>query len=418
MNGFKREVLWAGLTLIISLIFFSIYGAFIGAENAEEFFNRFPLAVYWSAFAILLVVGFVVFRRLIRVPGLLLMHAGCILILAGGMWGSRAGYALQKKLLGIEKVRTGQITIYEGQSENHVILQNEDQKYLFSIEPGFASDLDNRTVSEELRQEFEKHQKALSQHVKVSVKLGRNAWVITDNLNAYIVRKKDDALNIYDPTQELPFSIGLKDFRIEYYEPAFLEYEIGEGQSRSVPAEVGQEFDLGPELGKAKITRAFENFKMSLEDGKRIAFDDPHPGSNPALEVQMTAPDGQVTTQYVFANMPGFGHTQSKLKLTYHRPANRAVRDYVSELEVIRDGQVVAEKDIEVNHPLYFGGYHFYQADYDHEAGQFTILSVYSDTGLRLVFAGYWMLCIGVTWHFWLRHIFTKIKSKKNIDGN
>jgi hypothetical protein len=82
-----------------------------------------------------------------------------------------------------------------------------------------------------------------------------------------------------------------------------------------------------------------------------------------------------------------------------------AVKDYVSELEVIQDGKVVADKDIEVNHPLAFGGYHFYQADYDHDAGQYTILSVYSDTGLRLVFAGYWMLCLGAIWHLWLRHV-------------
>ena len=418
MNKFKREVMWAALALIILLTVFSIYGAFIGAARAEQFFNRIPLAVYWVAFAILLIVAMNMFPRLIRVPGLLLMHAGCILILAGGMWGSRAGHALQNKLLGIEKIRTGQMTIYEGHSENHVVLQNEDQKYLFSIEPKFESDLDNRTVSEELRQEFEKHQMALSQHVKVLFKAEGNAWVIADNLSAYFARKEQGALNIYDPTKELPFSIGLKDFRIEYYEPAYLEIEIAEGQSKRIPAEVGQECDLGGELGEAKIVRAFENFKMSLEEGKHVAFDDPRPGSNPALEIEITAPDGEVITQYVFSLMPGFGHTQGKLKLTYNRPVNRAIKDYVSELEVVREGQVVAEKDIEVNHPLYFGGYHFYQADYDHEAGQYTILSVHSDTGLRLVFIGYWALCIGILWHLWFRHIFARIKSKKKINGN
>jgi cytochrome c biogenesis protein ResB len=413
MNKLKREVMWAALALIILLIVFSIYGAFIGAARAEQFFNRVPLAVFWAAFAILLIVAVNVFPRLVRVPGLLLMHAGCILILAGGMWGSRAGHALQEKFLGIEKIRTGRMTIYEGHSENHVIVENEDQKYLFSIKPEFESDLGHRTVSEELRQEFEKHQMALSQHVKVLFKPEGNAWVIADNLSAYIARKEDDALNIYAPTKELPFSIGCKDFRIEYYEPANLEIEIAEGQTKTIPAEVGQEIDLGGDLGKAKIVRAFENFKMSIKNGKHVAFDDPRPGSNPALEVQVTDPNGQVATQYVFSLMPGFGHTQAKLKLTYSRPANRAIKDYISELEVVQDGQVVAEKDIEVNHPLYFGGYHFYQSDYDHVGHQYTVLSVYSDTGLRLVFIGYWMLCIGIVWHLWLRHIIARIKSKK-----
>jgi len=404
--------MWAALALIILLTAFSIYGAFIGAARAEQFFNRIPLAVYWIAFTILLIVAMNVFPRLIRVPGLLLMHAGCILILAGGMWGSRAGHALQKKFLGIEKIRTGRMTIYEGQSDNHVIVENEDQDYLFSLQPEFESDLDHRIVSEELRHEFEKHQMALSQNVKVMVKPEGNAWVIADNLRAYIARKENSALNIYDPTKELPFSIGLKDFRIEYYEPVYLEIETSPGQNLRIPAEVGQECELGGELGKAKIVRAFENFKMSIEEGKRVAFDDPRPGSNPALEIEITDPNGEVTTQYVFSLMPGFGHTQSKVKLTYSRPVNRAISDYVSELEVVRDGQVVAEKDIEVNHPLYFGGYHFYQVDYDHEAGQYTVLSVQSDTGLQLVFIGYWALCIGIIWHLWLRHVFARIKSK------
>ena len=134
MNKFRRQVMWAALALIILLIFFSIYGAFIGAARAEQFFNRIPLAVYWMAFAILLVVGFFVFRRLLRVPGLLLMHAGCVLVLAGGMWGSRAGHALQKRLLGIDKIRTGRMFIYEGHRDNRVF-QSERQyeKLPFSI---------------------------------------------------------------------------------------------------------------------------------------------------------------------------------------------------------------------------------------------------------------------------------------------
>ena len=339
MNKFRREVMWAALVLIILLTLFSIYGAFIGAARAEQFFNRVPLAVYWAAFAILLILAMNIFPRLIRVPGLLLMHAGCIFILAGGMWGSRAGHAFQEKFLGIEKIRSGRMLIYEGRQDNKVMQ-------------------DDRQV------------------------------------------------------KQLPFSIGCKDFRIEYYEPANLQIEIAEGQSKTIPAEVDQEIDLGGELGKAKIIRAFENFKMSLEDGKQVAFDDPRPGLNPALEVEITDPNGEVTKQYVFSLMPGFGHSQSKVKLTYSRPTMRDIKDYISELEVIEDGKVVAEKDIEVNHPLYFGGYHFYQVDYDQAAGQYTILSIQSDSGLRLVFIGYWMLCLGIFWHLWLRHVYARIKSK------
>jgi cytochrome c biogenesis protein ResB len=328
--------MWLGLVLIIVLTVLSIYGAFIGAERAEQFFNQPPLMVYWMALAILLIVGIAAFRRLVRIPGLLLMHAGCVLILAGGMWGSRAGHNLQKKLLGIDKIRSGRMAIYEGRSENHVAMDGTRQQ------------------------------------------------------------------------KELPFSLKLKDFRIEYYQPVYLQIQTRQGRRWKVPVEAGKEIPLGDNAGAIKIVKTYENFKIGMEDGKSAPFDDPSPGSNPALEVQITEPGGQTSTQYVFERFPGHSHVQDKLMLSYHR----VISDYISELQIIKGDKVVAEKDIEVNHPLRFGGYHFYQSSYDDKAGQFTVLQVVSDTGLYFVYAGFWMLCIGVIWHMWLRHILTRTKSK------
>jgi len=328
--------MWVGLALIILLLLVSIYGAFIGAERAQSFINRLPLMVYWIAFTFLLIIALAVFRRLVRVPGLLLIHAGCVFILAGAMWGSEAGHKLQKKLFGIDKITTGQMTIYEGHSDNRVILE------------------DNKQI------------------------------------------------------KELPFSVGLKDFQIEYYKPAYLYIQTRDGQGWKIPVETGTEFPLGPELGTVKILRAFENFKITIEDGSRKIIDDPQPGINPALEVQITSPRGQVTNRYVFERFGGHTRPEDKFALSYRR----VISDYISRLRIIEDNKVAAEKDIEVNHPLHFGGYHFYQHLYDAEAGQYTVLMVVSDTGLAVVYGGYWMLCIGVIWHLWLRHIVSKIKLK------
>ena len=364
MSKLRRAVMWAALALIILLLFLSIYGAFIGAERAKSFISRLPLVVYWSAFLLLLITALAVFRRLVRVPGLLLIHSGCVFILAGSMWASEAGHKLQKKLFGIDKITTGQMRIYEGHSDNHVILDNKQIK-------------------------------------------------------------------------ELPFSVELKDFQIEYYKPAYLQIQTRDRQGWRIPVdpvrdlhdskssgvnsqkvsngvEIGTEFPLGPELGVVKILRAFENFKITIEGGSRKIIDDPQPGINPALEVQFTSPEGNVTTKYVFERFPGHSHSQDKFQMSYRR----VISDYISRLRIIKDNKVAAEKDIEVNHPLRFGGYHFYQHSYDAEAGQYTVLMVASDTGLAVVYAGYWMLCIGVIWHLWLRHIVPKIKLKKKIDGN
>lgn len=341
MNKFKQGVLWFGIKLILILIFLSIYGAFIGAEHAQKFFNSTPLEVYWVVFGVVLVLAFAVFGRLIRVPGLLLIHAGCVLVLLGGIWGSQTGHELQKKYLGIDKIREGLMAIYEGQSDNRVVLE------------------DSRLV------------------------------------------------------KELPFSIKLVDFRLEFYEPGTLIVQADQSKFWRLPAKVGIEYDLGKEYGTVKILRKFENFKITIEGEKRTATNNPQTGYNPALEVQFTSPDGQVSKQYVFERMPGHTFGGDKFVLSYQR----AIREYISELEVIRDDKVVAKKNIEVNHPLSYGGYDFYQQNYDQEAGRFTVLKVVSNTGVNVVFAGYWMLCVGLFWHMWFRRKVKKQEAELEING-
>jgi len=316
----------------------SVYGAFIGAGRAKSFFNSLPLSIYWITLILLLIVGILVFRRLIRVPWLLFIHVGCVLILAGAVWGSQAGHKMQKKIFGTDKIPVGQMAIFEGESENRVALENDNE------------------------------------------------------------------------VRELPFYLKLKDFRIEYYKPEYLYIQNHGSKSWKIPVEINTEFSLGDNIGTVRIVRKFENFKIKIEGDNRVPYDDPQPGSNPALEVEIKSPDGQVVTKYVFGRFPGHIHAEDRFLLSY----KRVISDYISELQIIRNDEVVAEKNIEVNHPFHFGGYHFYQHSYDDQAGQYTILMVVSDTGVTIVYAGYLMLCVGVFWHFWLRHIF---KAKKT-DGD
>ncbi len=417
MNKFRRELMWAALSLLIVLTFLSIYGAFIGADRAKMFFNSTPAVVFWVLFALALIAGFVAFRRLIRVPGLLLMHGGCVLILIGGGLGSEIGY----KITGNDKIIEGQMQIFEGQSTNQV--RTEKKIPLFDVGLQFAGALDQRSIPPKLRQEFVKQQATLSQAARVFVSQPGGIWIIAENDGQYYIRRESGKLKVYDfirKMRELPFSIKLNDFRLEYYETKveYLQAETNEGVRRVV-AEVGNQLDLGPEVGTAKIVRKYRNLKISIEGGETTYYEDPNPGSNPALEVQITKPDGETTKQYVFSQHPGFSHTEGGPRLAYNKPRGGAIRDFVSELEIIDDqGKVLAEKDIEVNHPLHYGGYHFYQSSYDARAGQYTVLQVVSDTGVKIVFTGYWLLCIGVVWHMWLRHLFKKIRGKKQTHGN
>ncbi len=94
MSKLRRFEMWAALILIALLIVLSVVSAFYGAEKSAHFFNSPPLTVFWLATTILLIAGLATFGRLICVPGLLLIHLGCVLVLIGSMWGSAAGVSV------------------------------------------------------------------------------------------------------------------------------------------------------------------------------------------------------------------------------------------------------------------------------------------------------------------------------------
>jgi len=329
MSRFKRFVLWAALVAIVVLTAMSIYGAFIGADRAQAFFNSVPLVAYWFAAIALLATGIVVFRRLLRVPSLLLMHLGSILVLLGAMWGSKPGHALQSRLLGIDKIPEGRMGMYEQMQENQVRV-------------GDGNDL-----------------------------------------------------------EQLPFFVRLADFRLEYYEPGVLLIYSRDGRNWRMPAQAGKTLSLGEGLGTVTIQRVFRNFKMDLQGDKPVAYDPPG-GSNPALEITAERPDAPPRKRYVFEQRFGHVDANDPLVMDFRRNA----KDYLSSLEIVKDGQVVAAKEIEVNHPLHCGGYHLYQHEWGRDRfGEYSILMVVSDSGLNAVYGGYVSLIAGVFWHFWGRRI-------------
>jgi len=216
---------------------------------------------------------------------------------------------------------------------------------------------------------------------------------------------------------ELPFDIKLDDFRLEFYEPEksstpLLKIETPTGDYFQLPAEPGRQISLGPDIGILKVLHAFNNFKINIEQGQKIATDKPDDPPNPTLHVELTAPDGKSYTRYVFENFPGFGESPDDLKLTYTSQRPGQIRDFLSDITVIENQKQILKKTIEVNHPLYYAGYHFYQHSYDPENQAYTILSVTSDSGLYAVFAGYLLLALGIIHRCWFRNIIKNIKNK------
>ena len=328
-SSLRGILLWSGLFFILLLTILSIVGAFIGAQHARQFFNSIPLAAYWMTLAILLIAGIVFFHRLKSIRGLFLIDIGCVVVLAGGIWGSPAGLKIQDSLFGTNTIRAGIMPIYEGRTEKSV-----------DIEEGGV--------------------------------------------------------------KELPFAIKLVDFRLEYYEPGSLLIQTNQGEGFKIAAEPGMKYSLGDNFGAIEIVRLFKSFKLILEGDKRQSIDDPNGKPNAAIEILLIKPDGSEATRYAFEKFPGHVNPNDNMAFFYQR----AIRKYISDVEVIKDNNVVMRKNIEVNKPLHFGGYIFYQQDYDKQAGQYTVLRVTSETGLGVVYLGFIILCAGAFWHFWLRYLF------------
>lgn len=73
----------------------------------------------------------------------------------------------------------------------------------FGIELGFQRELNNRELSQDLRQEFETSGSPISDNATISVRKKGKRWVITDkgarksSKIEYFIRKEEDRLNIY-----------------------------------------------------------------------------------------------------------------------------------------------------------------------------------------------------------------------------
>jgi len=197
---------------------------------------------------------------------------------------------------------------------------------------------------------------------------------------------------------KLPFALRLKDFRIEYYDAPQVIVESDDKQVWHIPAEAGIEYPLG-DRGTVTVLGVFRNLKLAMENGQMVPYDHPGPDSNPAVHLLFLAPDGKEEKRFAFS-FPGGGHGTGPWSVQYSPPG--MIKDYFSDLEVVENGQVAECKTIEVNDPLYYGGYFFYQDSYDSAEMRYTVLRVTSARGLVWVFLGFAQVVVGLFWHFWI----------------
>ena len=98
----------------------------------------------------------------------------------------------------------------------------------------------------------------------------------------------------------------------------------------------------------------------------------------------------------------GLPFSLTLLKFSFDRYAGTDIAKNFSSRVRLRsdDGRDDREVLIYMNNPLRYGGYTFYQADYDHEKEQYTILQVVRNPSWSLPYIACAVMTLGLLWQF------------------
>lgn len=115
----------------------------------------------------------------------------------------------------------------------------------------------------------------------------------------------------------------------------------------------------------------------------------------PAAEVVVTSPTGQQKRVTLM------GKQGKPLWLDRDHPVvfkekPDGIKNFISRLSILEQGEVVASQTIRVNHPMSWAGFDLYQANYDPKNPSYSGIKVVRDPGLTIVEIAFWILMFGV----------------------
>ena len=476
----RQILLWAVLVGIGLLLVLSIIGAFMGYERARVLFNSIPLVVFWVLLLGLLAVGLIYFKRLIRSAGLLGIHLGSLLILLGAMIGSDGGHSVATKFFGSKKIPHGYMTIYEGQASNSVTDSKDREigKLPFSV--GLKDfrieyyEVDNpwRLLVDAPEVNKENHTtKWVQKYIEWSK--GQEVAVPFTEARLEVLQYLESARPTYSgdsgPVLEIARADGkkttlaatvgqevqLKDpqMRVEILQLLSNLRVEGTGKNHRVIDVPGPPENpavlVQLERADGKKTRQYVYARGLIhgpEDDEfklRYVFPEPdgaEPDSNthlPAMEilikhketsqrVWLIVRENQTYARLSLVELLGLDEKEEHGEHAHQRQINMylakpqgQVSDYKSDLVVQEENQIATKKTIEVNDPLHYDGYHFYQNRYgQNKTGRwYTGLSVSSDSGLAFVYIGFALMVGGMFWLFWFKPILVYL-SKRRSDAS
>ena len=229
----------------------------------------------------------------------------------------------------------------------------------------------------------------------------------------------DKLLDSSGEVLELPFTLELEDFHLEYYQEQDKTYkgeliiynDEGEFQN-AVPVEEGKTFTSNVKGTKISIRRVIPDFVMDM-DTREMKSRSPE-FNNPALLLEAENDIGKKEKKWVFAKHPDFhGSGDSALFPLMLYLYERDIKDFVSVVNVYENERKILNSRISMNKPLKHKGWMFYQVSYDQNRPDWTKLEVSRDPGVIFIYFGSFLLCLGVTMIFYINPLIRK-RGRKN----
>jgi cytochrome c biogenesis protein ResB len=242
----------------------------------------------------------------------------------------------------------------------------------------------------------------------------------TAGMMQLFVGETGDRFYTKDGTEkELPFALRLNRFSVEYYNFGSLSAVDNEGR---IVAEVAP--TKGAELTvpghTIKIIDFVPDFVKDLDSGEVTTRSEVL--RNPALLVSVTG-GGKVSERWIFAKFPQMAHFHSdRENLPFNLVFQLSIRAYRTDASVLNSaGKELKRQTVEVNLPLSFGGYTFYQASYDEAQHEWSGIQVVRDPGVAVVYAGFGLLTFGVFFTLYAKPYLKKRaggRGNQNANGN
>lgn len=171
--------------------------------------------------------------------------------------------------------------------------------------------------------------------------------------------------------------------------------------------ELEKKYNIGQTGQQVAITKFYPNFGFKEEVIKKS-----DEVKNPALYVEVDGPKGKFT-DWIFSNAQTSTPYPDGNFLILYKQMDEGIKDFKSKLRIVEDGKTIIAKTIEVNDPLKYKGYSFYQSGYDQKGGKYTGLQVSKDPGLPVTYAGFSSLCFGIIFIFYIKPFLRRRKTKK-----